>query len=299
MATRSHHWLLTCSLLISSVTAMAADPPGESLPAGAVARLGSVRLRHGGPVKAIVFSPDGKWFATASADGTARVWEAETGKETARLPHEGEVRALVMTPDGRHIATAGADRIVHLWDAATGREAKSFTGHEDRVDALAFSTDGKTLASGGRDGQLRLWDVSGNGPPQSTKFDSGLAALTWASDGKTLGLATADGNVLLWNAPTKRETRRLDTVYASALAFAPDGRVLAGGLFDRQVKLWDVAEGKETRTLLRSPRSPRSRPSAWRVRCRVPRRRQETGHRRIRRRHQDLGRDVRRGGLAH
>jgi len=47
-----------------------------------------VRLKHDGPIHAIVFSPDGRWVATGSLDNTARVWDAASGQEHARLQHQ-------------------------------------------------------------------------------------------------------------------------------------------------------------------------------------------------------------------
>jgi hypothetical protein len=52
----------------------------------------------------VVFSPDGARLATASSDGTARLWEAATGREQARLEHGGTVRVVVFSPDGARLA---------------------------------------------------------------------------------------------------------------------------------------------------------------------------------------------------
>src|SRR5262245_21159918 len=93
-------WLLALAVVAPAWPALADD----SLPAGAVVRLGSVRLRHGGPVIGLAFSPDGRTIITASADRTARIWDAATGKELARLVHDAEVRAVAVSSDGKRIA---------------------------------------------------------------------------------------------------------------------------------------------------------------------------------------------------
>ena len=83
------------------------------------------RLDHDGPVYAVAFSPDGAWVATASEDGTARVFEAATGAEVARLDHDGAVMAVAFSPDGARVATASDDVFggggsARVFEAATG-----------------------------------------------------------------------------------------------------------------------------------------------------------------------------------
>src|SRR6516165_6006878 len=71
------------------------DLLGDPLPFGARARLGTVRLRHGGRVAGVAISSNGKLIASASADRTVRLWEGATGKEIAQFRgHRGEVRCV-------------------------------------------------------------------------------------------------------------------------------------------------------------------------------------------------------------
>ena len=78
------------------------------------------------------FSPDGSRIVTASADNTARVWDAATGKAIAVLSgHEGRVNSAAFSPDGSRIVTASADNTARVWDAATGKAIAVLSGHED------------------------------------------------------------------------------------------------------------------------------------------------------------------------
>ena len=78
----------------------------------------------------VAFSPDGKRLASASRDGTVKVWDAATGQETLTLKgHTGRVRSVAFSPDGKRLASASDDRTVKVWDAATGQEILTLKGH--------------------------------------------------------------------------------------------------------------------------------------------------------------------------
>ncbi len=126
-------------------------------------------------IRDIVFSPDGKYLASASMDKTIRVWDMSTGKSLYTLEPQGLViylksgpvtnpiglpmTTVAFSPDGKLLATGGADRVVRLWDSTTGKVLKELKGHRMSITAVAFSPDGKRLLSSSLDHTIRVWDV--------------------------------------------------------------------------------------------------------------------------------------------
>jgi len=68
---------------------------------------------HTGVVSSVVFSPDGKRLATASYDGTAKVWDAASGQELLALTeHTASLSSVAFSPDGKRLVTASWDKTV-------------------------------------------------------------------------------------------------------------------------------------------------------------------------------------------
>src|SRR5262249_36319369 len=111
---------------------------------------------HKAAVLRTTFSPDATHIVTASADGTGRVWDAESGSTTATLSgHDGPVNIAIFSPDGSRILTASDDNTARLWDAASGAALATFSGHVAPVNFAAFSPDGHQVVTASDDKTAR------------------------------------------------------------------------------------------------------------------------------------------------
>ncbi len=143
-------------------------------------------LGHLEPITSVVFSPDNRWVASSSLDGSVRIWNSQTGEQVQKFSeHQGSVMSVAFAPDGKKIASAGADRKVLLWDLdTTGNLQKefentekqvkgeklappkfeAFMGHTATVRSVRFSQDGQLLVSTANDNVVNVWDMA----PSST-----------------------------------------------------------------------------------------------------------------------------------
>lgn len=265
------------------------DVHGAVLPAGALARLGTVRWRHGAAVTFVAHTPDGTGLITDCQDGTLRLWDLATGTEVRRFSKEVKPTAMenglgllfflrssgngaALSPDGRLLAAGATDGSITLWHVATGRVARTLRAEENRpVSALRFSADGELLIAKDNQGVLLVWDLArgvvlrqlGRQPNEVIR-SFGAGELTGMPmvlpGGDAIASVTIDLNdtefiteVKRWDLVTGRELGavRLEVGGNDFLtfAFSPDGKLLANAGFDGTVRLIDLATGKERRQL--------------------------------------------------
>ena len=143
-----------------------------------------IRTRLAGHPKGIYsldFSRDGKLIVSGSGDGTARIWNVDTGEHKILNIIEPEtvdvgITSVGISPDGRFVATGSLDTIVRIWDMANGTLVERLRGHKDSVYSVAFSPDGRGLVSGSLDKSLKYWDLTelgsggDRGSPCTTTF---------------------------------------------------------------------------------------------------------------------------------
>jgi RNA polymerase sigma factor (sigma-70 family) len=229
------------------------DCRGDPLPPGAIARLGTIRFRHGYHVVSVAFSLDGKTVAAGGAGRAVTLWDAANGKEKGQLLNSlREVRGIAFSPDGKMLAAIGpGDAVIYLVDTSTGAELRRLQ-EQSGIHCVAFAPNCKYLATGSVGGVVRLWDPATGAERLHRSGDCGrIHAVAFSPDSKLLAYAGEDGTIRLWNGSFADEPRRLEghAKDVSSLSFSPDGQHLVSAGQDGTIRLWTVTTGRQLRTL--------------------------------------------------
>ncbi|WP_433261263.1 hypothetical protein ACQPZF_26330 [Actinosynnema sp. CS-041913] len=211
----------------------------------------------------VAHGPDGRTLATASNDGTTRLWhvaDAHRPKALATIATGPDpVHGAAFGAGGAVLATAGEDRMIRLWDVTEPGSPvglATVSGHTDTVTSVVFSTNGTLLASTGADRTVRLFDVTDPRNPRPLAVLGGstepVMAVTLSLDGRTLAAAGGRTPPRLWDIsdparPGPPEILDSHGEVVLRLAFSPDGRTLAVGQGDHTARLWDVSDVADPR----------------------------------------------------
>jgi WD40 repeat protein len=212
---------------------------------------------HRGPVRSIAYSPDGQRLASASDDGTAKLWDARSGKLLRTIAdRDSSIRAIgavAFSPDGKYLAGAiQEDTTARIWDTATGRQVCSLQGHTGNVTRLAFSPDGRRLATASEDYTAKVWKVdTGRELLTLVGHVDGVAGVAFSPDGTHLASASYDNTIRVWDAASGLVCFTLAGHVAPVtdVAYSPDGQRLATASLDDTIKLWSAKGGHAVEAL--------------------------------------------------
>jgi WD40 repeat protein len=113
---------------------------------------------HGSQVYSARFVRDDREILTAGTDGTARLWDSETGQQRQTFFARSILLAdAVLSPDGSMVIAGDLDGMLRFWDAASGAALWTLRAHKRFISGVHF--EGDALVSRGAMGELTRWEI--------------------------------------------------------------------------------------------------------------------------------------------
>ena len=188
------------------------------------------------PVVAVEFSPDGKYLATGSANGSVRLWGTDNDEIVARLEQNTYVTAVSFSADGQYVAISSLNNIPRIWTWEVDREGKepmSLASEENITDVSFSPTDSKRLVTASANGTVQVRDITNPEepvvfPPRYTS--ASVTNISFSPTGRYVVALSLDNKIHMWdleNSGAEAMFRLQSEENVVAFAFSPDGRYLA------------------------------------------------------------------------
>ncbi|WP_299491850.1 hypothetical protein [Acaryochloris sp. IP29b_bin.137] len=260
---RAHRWFVTSisfnsdnTRLVSS--AMDADVFLWKVTASKLVCL-QILKGHTDWVWHVTFSPDDQMIASASDDGTIRLWDAATGEcLQVFMGHQGWVVSVAFHPRFPLLVSSSTDDTVRFWEISSGKCLEVLEAQQKGVWQVVYSLDGQLLMTGGWDATIKIWNIEKNNcinvleghqnPIKSLVLSSGGNILV---SGAGITQAHCKPTIKIWDVATGTciQTCQGHQSGIRSMTLSPDQKTIASGDIGQVVKIWDVKTGQSRRTL--------------------------------------------------
>jgi len=204
-------------------------------------------IGHKGAVWSAHINNTATLVVTGSADYTAKVWDALSGKEVHSFTHTRIIKTVNFSADSKKVLTGGQDKILRIFDVEKpDSEPVQLKGHTESVKHALWTKDPNIIISGGGDSALRVWDLRTGAEAKNIPVKGPLSSIEICLDNKHL-TTTSGKEVSFWNASTYElvKSYNLGTELNSA-ALSPDSATfVTGGTSDFWARVYDFNTGKE------------------------------------------------------
>ena len=208
---------------------------------------------HSSSLRSIAWSPDGRYIATASDDGSARVWEGRMGQSRFTLTgHSDVVWSVDWGADSRRLVTSGNDGVAIVWEITEDddRELLRLSAQGSGVFA-AFSPSGDRVITGSSDISVaKIWNLGRSGDAEWANLpieEQWPGDVAFMPEGRRVVANSATDAVAIWDPATGRKVGPDDQPEGNEFIrfdLSPDGKLIATAGFDGTARVWDAATGE-------------------------------------------------------
>ena len=205
---------------------------------------------HTKAVVALKYNSTGTRLASASADKSAHIYDATTGKILIKLDseHTYGINDCVWMNDDRYLATASDDKSIKIWDVEMGKAVTTLHGNKSFIYCLAVNPDTQMLLSGCHDGSIRLFHAPSRGCLMS--FDAHAGAVVSVDyspeSGRDFISGSHDGLVRIWDsvnyAACKTSFHPDHSPPVSCAKYTPNGKFITVGTLDDKIRLYPAQD---------------------------------------------------------
>lgn len=179
---------------------------------------------HPGVVKAIAYSPDGRYVAVGGSDKNVYVFDVANRALAKTLAgHTRPLTSIAFSPNGKIVLSASKDSVLKAWNWQEGKLLRDFKSAEDSfgIQSVAFSPDGKYVLTTSDRVEFRLWDA------------------------ERLQIIRSFKTRERYESTSGQMTIGYDAVPVSSAVFTKDGKRIVSGHVDGTVRIWDCSQGTQ------------------------------------------------------
>ncbi|NBD16319.1 MAG: hypothetical protein GVY04_09285 [Cyanobacteria bacterium] len=193
---------------------------------------------HTQTVQAVDVSPDGNLIASASWDGTVKLWQSNGQLIKTLDAHHREVMDIHFQPEGTLFASASLDGTIRLWQR-DGTLVKVISTQQQALNCVRFMPNGQQFITAGEDGTLAIWNGDGTLDKRFLAHDQGISQISISPDGNWIASASQHSSVVkIWQQDGTLVQRLTAEDGVSDLAFSANGERIAVASLSGQIQIW-------------------------------------------------------------
>ncbi|MBZ0231920.1 MAG: protein kinase [Deltaproteobacteria bacterium] len=201
---------------------------------------------HGDEILRVSFSRDGELLLSASADGSARLWDVDARAPLAVFSHGGRIVNALVDASRSYVVTTSETGAARVW-SLDGTMLSAFGDRRAKLTATSLDAEGRRAVMADAAGSACVYAIPSGALVQCFQgHGKAITAVHFGPDGRTIVTASLDGTVRVWNAEARAYASALELpARADRLAVTPDGATLVTSDHTGTIRGWERATGRE------------------------------------------------------